>query len=138
AQGLNPKCETQDQGSNLQVFHIYSPCSPFKPSKPLSWEEDVLQTQAKDQARLQNLSSLVAKKSVVPIASGRQIVQSPTYIVRANIGTPPQTLLMAWILAMMPLGYPALAALAALLLYLTMLNPPLSSPSAAKLLNASR
>ncbi|TYH73235.1 hypothetical protein ES332_D05G314600v1 [Gossypium tomentosum] len=95
AQGLNPKCETQDQGSNLQVFHIYSPCSPFKPSKPLSWEEDVLQTQAKDQARLQYLSSLVAKKSVVPIASGRQIVQSPTYIVRANIGTPPQTLLMA-------------------------------------------
>ncbi|XP_012447240.1 aspartyl protease AED3 [Gossypium raimondii] len=95
AQGLNPKCETQDHGSNLQVFHIYSPCSPFKPSKPLSWEEDVLQTQAKDQARLQYLSSLVAKKSVVPIASGRQIVQSPTYIVRANIGTPPQTLLMA-------------------------------------------
>lgn len=39
---------------------------------------------------------------------------------------------------MMPLGYLALAALAALLLSLTMLNPPLSSPSAAKLLNASR
>ncbi|TYH18882.1 hypothetical protein ES288_A05G308300v1 [Gossypium darwinii] len=65
AQGLNPKCEIQDQGSNLQV-----------PSKPLSWEEDVLQTQAKDQARLQYLSSLVAKKPVVPIASGKQIVQS--------------------------------------------------------------
>ncbi|XVF40935.1 hypothetical protein PTKIN_Ptkin01aG0240600 [Pterospermum kingtungense] len=95
AQGLNPKCDIQDHGSNLQVFHIYSPCSPFKPSKPLSWEEDVLQMQAKDQARLQYLSSLVAKKSVVPIASGRQIVQSPTYIVRAKIGTPPQTMLMA-------------------------------------------
>ncbi|OMP10802.1 Peptidase A1 [Corchorus capsularis] len=95
AQGLHPKCDTQDHSSNLQVFHIYSPCSPFKPSKPLSWEEDVLQTLAKDQARVQYLSSLVAKKSVVPIASGRQIVQSPTYIVRAKIGTPPQTLLMA-------------------------------------------
>ncbi|XVF00229.1 hypothetical protein REPUB_Repub03eG0267200 [Reevesia pubescens] len=95
AQGLNPKCENQDHGSNLQVFHIYSPCSPFKPSKPLSWEEDVLQMQAEDQARLQYLSSLVAKKSVVPIASGRQILQSPTYIVRAKIGTPPQTMLMA-------------------------------------------
>ncbi|KAK6228619.1 hypothetical protein SCA6_000959, partial [Theobroma cacao] len=95
AEGLHPKCDTQDHGSNLQVFHIYSPCSPFKPSKPLSWEEDLLQTQAKDQARLQYLSSLVAKKSVVPIASGRQIVQSPTYIVRAKIGTPPQTMLMA-------------------------------------------
>ena len=94
-QGLNPKCDTQDHGSNLQVFHIYSPCSPFKPSEPLSWEEDVIQTLAKDQARLQYLSSLVAKKSVVPIASGRQIVQSPTYIVRAKIGTPPQTMLMA-------------------------------------------
>ncbi|KAE8709770.1 armadillo/beta-catenin repeat family protein [Hibiscus syriacus] len=95
AHGLNPKCESQDRGSNLQVFHIYSPCSPFRPSKPLSWEEDVLQTQAKDQVRLRYLSSLVAKKSVVPIASGRQILQSPTYIVRASIGTPPQTLLMA-------------------------------------------
>ncbi|KAB2010137.1 hypothetical protein ERO13_D10G193000v2 [Gossypium hirsutum] len=95
AQGLNPKCAIQDHGSNLQVFHVYSPCSPFKPSKPLSWEEDVLQTLAKDQARVQFLSSLVAKKSVVPIASGRQIVQSPTYIVKANIGTPPQPMLMA-------------------------------------------
>ncbi|KAJ1426950.1 Xylanase inhibitor, C-terminal [Sesbania bispinosa] len=33
--------------------------------------------------------------SIVPIASGRQIIQSPTYIVRAKIGTPPQTLLLA-------------------------------------------
>ncbi|KAF3434272.1 hypothetical protein FNV43_RR25375 [Rhamnella rubrinervis] len=39
--------------------------------------------------------SLVAKKSVVPIASGRQIIQSPTYIVRAKIGTPAQALLLA-------------------------------------------
>ncbi|KAH7548583.1 hypothetical protein ACOSQ2_032209 [Xanthoceras sorbifolium] len=95
-QGLsNPKCSAQDQGSTLQVFHVFSPCSPFRPSKPLSWEESVLQMLAKDQARLQYLSSLVARKSVVPIASGRQIIQSPTYIVRANIGTPPQTMLMA-------------------------------------------
>ncbi|KAJ9179553.1 hypothetical protein P3X46_011328 [Hevea brasiliensis] len=95
AQGLNPKCSTQDQGSTLQVFHVYSPCSPFRPSKPLSWEESVLQMQARDQARLQYLSSLVARKSVVPIASGRQLIQSPTYIVRAKIGTPAQTLLVA-------------------------------------------
>lgn len=100
AQALNnpdPKCSaTNDHGSNLQVFHVYSPCSPFRPSQPLSWEEDVLQSLAKDQARLQFLASLAgAKKSIVPIASGRQIIQSPTYIVRANIGTPPQTMLMA-------------------------------------------
>lgn len=94
-QGLNPKCDSQDHGSTLQVFHVFSPCSPFRPSKPLSWDESVLQLQAKDQARLQYLSSLVAGRSIVPIASGRQIIQSPTYILRAKIGTPAQTLLMA-------------------------------------------
>ncbi|XP_061347781.1 aspartyl protease AED3-like [Gastrolobium bilobum] len=94
-QGLNPKCDDKDHGSTLQVFHIFSPCSPFRPSKPMSWEESVLELQAKDQARMQYLSSLVARKSVVPIASGRQIIQSPTYIVKAKIGTPSQTLLMA-------------------------------------------
>lgn len=93
--GLNPKCNIPDRGSTLQVFHVFSTCSPFRPSKPVSWEENVLQMQAKDQARLQFLSSLVAGKSVVPIASGRQIIQSPTYIVRAKIGTPAQTMLMA-------------------------------------------
>ncbi|KAK9283623.1 hypothetical protein L1049_011873 [Liquidambar formosana] len=94
-QGLDPKCDTPDQGSTLKVLHVYSPCSPFRPPKPLSWEESVLQMLAEDQARLQFLSSLVAKKSIVPIASGRQITQSPTYIVRTQIGTPPQTMLMA-------------------------------------------
>ncbi|KAM1184577.1 hypothetical protein FF1_014037 [Malus domestica] len=44
-------------------------------------------------SKLQFLSSLVATKPV-PITSGRQIIQSPTYIVKAKIGTPPQTLLM--------------------------------------------
>ncbi|KAK3422846.1 aspartyl protease AED3 [Eucalyptus grandis] len=92
----NPKCSVQDQGSTLEVLHIYSPCSPFRPPTPsLSWEESVLQMQQEDQARLQFLSSLVAGKSVVPVASGRQIIQSPTYILRAKIGTPPQTMLMA-------------------------------------------
>ena len=95
AKGQNPQCDAQDKGSTLQVFHVFSPCSPFKPSKPLSWEESVLQLQAEDQARMQYLSSLVARRSVVPIASGRQIIQSPTYIVRAKIGSPPQTLLLA-------------------------------------------
>ncbi|KAI5421146.1 hypothetical protein KIW84_044840, partial [Lathyrus oleraceus] len=89
------KCDIQDHGSTLKVFHIFSQCSPFKPSKPMSWEESVLQLQAKDQTRMQYLSSLVAGRSVIPIASGRQIIQSPTYIVKAKIGTPPQTLLLA-------------------------------------------
>ncbi|XP_044462630.1 aspartyl protease AED3-like [Mangifera indica] len=93
--GLNPDCNIPDSGSSLQVFHVFSPCSPFRPSKPVSWEEHVLQMQAKDQARVQLLSSHVAGKSVVPIAYGWQIIQSPIYIVRANIGTPAQTMLMA-------------------------------------------
>ncbi|PNX80762.1 protein ASPARTIC PROTEASE IN GUARD CELL 2-like [Trifolium pratense] len=94
-QGQTSKCDIQDHGSTLKVFHIFSQCSPFKPSKPMSWEESVLQLQAKDQARMQYLTSLVARKSVVPIASARQIIQSPTYIVKGKIGTPPQTLLLA-------------------------------------------
>lgn len=98
AENLNPKCDSQEQVSTLKVFHVFSPCSPFKPSKPVSWEESILKMQAEDQARLQYLSSLAsvgAKKSIVPIASGRQIIQSPTYIVKVNFGNPVQTLLMA-------------------------------------------
>lgn len=95
AQGFDPKCDAPDSGSTLQVFHVFSKCSPFRPAKPLSWEESVLQMAAKDEVRLQYLSSLVARKSVVPIASGRQLIQSPTYIVKVKVGTPPQTLLMA-------------------------------------------
>ncbi|QHO32038.1 uncharacterized protein DS421_8g246580 [Arachis hypogaea] len=97
-QGLTPKCDDDDNNhhtSTLKVFHIFSPCSPFKPQTPISWEQTILQLQAKDQKRMEYLSSLVATRSVVPIASGRQITQSPTYIVRAKIGTPKQTLLMA-------------------------------------------
>ncbi|XP_010495094.2 PREDICTED: aspartyl protease AED3 [Camelina sativa] len=99
ALGLNhPNCDltkTQDQGSTLRIFHIDSPCSPFKSSSPLSWEARVLKTLAQDQARLQYLGNLVAKRSVVPIASGRQMLQSTTYIVKALIGTPAQSLLLA-------------------------------------------
>lgn len=97
ALGLNhPKCDKPEQGSTLQVFHVNSPCSPFWTPEPLSWEAPVLQTQSLDKNRLLYLSSLVnGKKSVVPIASGRGIIQSPTYIVKAAIGTPPQAFLMA-------------------------------------------
>ncbi|BAT89282.1 hypothetical protein LR48_Vigan08g003400 [Vigna angularis] len=95
AKGLNPNCDVHEHGSTLKVFHVFSPCSPFRPSEGLSWEESVLQLEAKDQARMQYLSNLVARRSIVPVASGRQITQSPTYIVKAKIGTPAQTLLLA-------------------------------------------
>ncbi|KAM0052047.1 putative nepenthesin [Helianthus debilis subsp. tardiflorus] len=91
----HPSCYSNDGDSSLKVFHISSPCSPFRPKTPLSWAETVLQMQADDHTRLAYLSSLVAGRSFVPIGSGRQLIQSPTYIVRAKIGTPPQTLLMA-------------------------------------------
>lgn len=97
AHGLldHPECHTPDIDSTLKVFHMYSVCSPQRPPYAASWEDRVLDMESKDQARLGYLASLVAGKSVVPIASGRQIVQSPTYIVRAKVGTPAQTLLMA-------------------------------------------
>ncbi|KAL8109581.1 aspartyl protease AED3-like [Apium graveolens] len=94
AQGNN--CDKPQQASTLQVFHVNSQCSPFRSQNHVSWEESVLQMQSEDKSRLLYLSSLaVAKKSVVPIASGRGIIQSPTYVVRAMVGTPPQTFLMA-------------------------------------------
>lgn len=77
--------------STLQVFHILSTSN-----TPFSWSNNnVVEMQAKDQSRIQFLSSLVARKSFVPIASGRSVLQSPTYVVRAKIGTPAQTLLLA-------------------------------------------
>lgn len=93
-----PTCDLpQDHSSTLQLIHVNSPCSPFRPKTPLSWEDSVLGMQANDKARLQFLASrlAVAGRSVVPIASGRAVTLNPTYIVRAKIGTPAQTLLMA-------------------------------------------
>ncbi|KAI3448785.1 hypothetical protein Pfo_005450 [Paulownia fortunei] len=98
AQGLhNPNCNVPDQGSTLQVISVNSPCSPFRPKTQLSWVDSVLRMQSNDKARLQYLSSLLVagRRTIVPIASGRAVTQNPTYIVRANIGTPAQTLLMA-------------------------------------------
>lgn len=91
----NHNCNLPEKDSStLRVFHVSSPCSPFKPKK-MSWEESVMQMLTEDQARLQYLTSLVARKSIAPVAWARQLIQSPTYIVRVNVGTPPQSFLMA-------------------------------------------
>ncbi|KAL8529243.1 hypothetical protein ACS0TY_006608 [Phlomoides rotata] len=98
AQGLRHPasgCAAVDKGSNLQVFHVNSPCSPFSSKTHLSWEDSVLQMQANDKSRLLYFSSLVAGRSIVPVASGRAVTQNPTYIVRIKIGTPAQQLLVA-------------------------------------------
>ncbi|CAN8268092.1 unnamed protein product [Cochlearia groenlandica] len=83
-------CNENSHSSDLRVFHVNSPCSPFKHQTHLSWED----THNHDKARLQYLSSLALATSL-PIASGRAIVQSPSYIVKANIGTPSQAMLVA-------------------------------------------
>ncbi|KAK6140359.1 hypothetical protein DH2020_025903 [Rehmannia glutinosa] len=94
AQGLlTPNCDTpHDHASTLQLMHINSPCSPFSPKTPLSWADTVLQMQSNDKTRLQYLSSLASGRSIVPIAA---VTQNPAYVVRARIGTPAQTLLVA-------------------------------------------
>ncbi|KAH6759825.1 Eukaryotic aspartyl protease family protein [Perilla frutescens var. frutescens] len=88
-------CGGADHDSTLKIFHVNSRCSPFRPKAALSWADTVLQMQASDKTRLQFLSSLVAGRSVVPIASGRAVTQNPTYIVTVKIGTPAQRLLVA-------------------------------------------
>lgn len=92
---IDPKCNVPESESTLQVLHVNSPCSPFRPQKQVSWEESVFQMQSDDTTRMLYLSNLVAGRSVVPVGSGRGILQTPTYIVRAKVGTPPQTFLMA-------------------------------------------
>ncbi|KAK1292856.1 Aspartic proteinase PCS1 [Acorus calamus] len=96
--GPNPHCTFSGQGSpnTLPVMHVFSPCSPFRPAASKSWEDTMLELDSEDKARLVYLSNLaVSKKSIVPLASGRQLLQTTTYIVRANVGTPPQPMLVS-------------------------------------------
>lgn len=104
AHGLQPGCENvvaSPDGSTLRIMHVFNPCSPFKPQRPMSWEESVLQMQANDQARMQYLSSLAVapaargSRTSVPIAPGQQLIQRPNYIVQAKFGTPPQPMYVA-------------------------------------------
>ncbi|CAA7388501.1 unnamed protein product [Spirodela intermedia] len=87
---------TIGEGSTLRITHAYGPSSPFRPQK-LSWADTLLDISSNDASRLQYLSSLAVstRKAVAPVASGRQILQSSNYIVRAGLGNPPQAMLMA-------------------------------------------
>ncbi|KAK1279099.1 Aspartic proteinase nepenthesin-1 [Acorus gramineus] len=99
--GPDPQCtwSGQDQPgtTTLPVMHVFSPCSPFRPRASMSWEDTVLEMDSRDRARLIYLSSqlLVPKKSIVPLASGRRLLQSTTYIVRARVGSPAQTMFVS-------------------------------------------
>ncbi|KAL0429168.1 UNVERIFIED_CONTAM: Aspartyl protease AED3 [Sesamum radiatum] len=82
--------------TNIKIYHANTLLiSLFSPTTQLSWEHTVLQMQSNDNARLYYLSSLASARPIVPIAAGMTITHNPSYIVKARIGTPPQTLLMA-------------------------------------------
>ncbi|PKU61205.1 aspartyl protease AED3-like [Dendrobium catenatum] len=90
-----------DHDSTLHILPTYSPCSPLQPSTPPSrFLDTLLFLSNRDVSRFSYLSSLLAAaptshRSFVPIASGRNLLQSSTYVARASLGTPPQPLLVA-------------------------------------------
>lgn len=95
---LSPDCDIphDHQGSsNIQIMHASHPCSPFTPKTPLPLEHTLHQMHSNDKTRFRFLSSLATGRPTAPIAYGSSIIQTPTYIVRASIGTPGQTLLMS-------------------------------------------
>ncbi|KAI5008565.1 aspartyl protease AED3 [Hordeum vulgare subsp. vulgare] len=86
-----------DAGATLQVSHAFGPCSPLgNAAAAPSWAGFLADQSSRDASRLLYLDSLaVAGRAYAPIASGRQLLQTPTYVVRARLGTPPQQLLLA-------------------------------------------
>ncbi|XP_052161249.1 aspartyl protease 25 [Oryza glaberrima] len=86
-----------DAGATLQVSHAFGPCSPLgAESAAPSWAGFLAEQAARDASRLLYLDSLAVKgRAYAPIASGRQLLQTPTYVVRARLGTPAQQLLLA-------------------------------------------
>ncbi|TYG69601.1 hypothetical protein E1A91_D05G236500v1 [Gossypium mustelinum] len=93
-QAVDP-CGSRPQNKDLSVIPIYGKCSPFKPPKPESWVDTVINMASKDPARLKYLSSLVAQKTTaVPIASGQQVLSIGNYVVKVKLGTPGQVIFM--------------------------------------------
>ncbi|KAG4200568.1 hypothetical protein ERO13_A05G220400v2 [Gossypium hirsutum] len=93
-QAVDP-CGSRPQNKDLSVIPIYGRCSPFKPPKPESWVDTVINMASKDPARLKYLSSLVAQKTTaVPIASGQQVLSIGNYVVKVKLGTPGQVMFM--------------------------------------------
>ncbi|KAJ3683821.1 hypothetical protein LUZ60_014048 [Juncus effusus] len=94
-------CSTApDSGSTLRIIHAFGPCSPLRPAEPFpSWADFLTDQTQRDATRTIYLTSLATTgtgRSFVPVASGRQILQIPNYIVRAQLGTPAQNLLLAF------------------------------------------
>ncbi|KAG0485293.1 hypothetical protein HPP92_009372 [Vanilla planifolia] len=88
-------CNAPSTSGNIALLQINNRCSPFhSPSAPTTTFDSVLQLSRRvDQNRLAFLSSLVAASSV-PIASGLHILDSPIYLLRSSLGSPPQPLFL--------------------------------------------
>nr|CAD1833461.1 unnamed protein product [Ananas comosus var. bracteatus] len=96
-----------DGGSTLRIIHAFGPCSPLRPAAPLpSWADFLSAQSARDDSRLLYLSSLAAtagRRSFVPLAPGRQLLQIPNYQ-RRRLGP---LLLLRRLPASLPLLLPA-------------------------------
>ncbi|KAG6533931.1 aspartyl protease AED3-like [Zingiber officinale] len=86
-----------DDGSTVHILHAFGPCSPLGAVPFTSWEDTIMDLLSRDASRLLYLSSLAASagRSFVPLSPGRQLLQIPNYVVRAKVGSPPQSLLVA-------------------------------------------
>ncbi|XP_020600001.1 aspartyl protease AED3-like [Phalaenopsis equestris] len=91
---LGPCSAPPDHGSTLHILPTFSPCSPPSPFH----DTTLLSLSNRDVSRFLYLSAAAApsrRRSFVPIASGRNLLQSSTYVARAFLGTPPQPLLVS-------------------------------------------
>ncbi|KAL4203662.1 hypothetical protein AMTRI_Chr01g129090 [Amborella trichopoda] len=59
-----------------------------------SWDDTLFKMAELDASRVANLLGLKANKTVVPIGSGRQAINTPSYVARVGVGTPPQVMTM--------------------------------------------
>ncbi|KAI0495870.1 hypothetical protein KFK09_022177 [Dendrobium nobile] len=89
---LNP-CSSPSTTGDITLLHINSRCSPLISSHTTPFDSLLQLTRRNDPARLSFLASL--STSSVPIASGQHIVDTAIYLLRASIGSPPQSLYLA-------------------------------------------
>ncbi|KAG0492378.1 hypothetical protein HPP92_005776 [Vanilla planifolia] len=89
-------CSAPSTAGDIPLLRINSKCTPFSsPSATTTILDSVLQLSRRvDPSRLAFLSSLAAVTSV-PVASGKYILDSPIYLLRSSLGTPPQPLFLA-------------------------------------------
>ncbi|KAG0483664.1 hypothetical protein HPP92_011748 [Vanilla planifolia] len=92
------RCDApRDRGSTLSLLPVFSPCSTVQPSpNPSSFLDTLNALSSRDASRFSFLTSAVGnRRHSVPVASGRSIFQSSTYVARASLGTPSQPLLVS-------------------------------------------